>query len=83
MIPAAYLCVGLAHALVQGLVVVDGGLQHLDVAVHRLDLTASRPAVHVLNILKIVRRKSTYRYTEYRKNQKILTYTGVEVSRKR
>ena len=50
-----YLCVGLAHALVQGLVVVDGGLQHLDVAVHRLDLTASRPAVHVLHILESVK----------------------------
>ena len=49
-----YLGVGLAHGLVQGLVTVDGLLQHRDVVADLPHLAAPRPSRHTLDILKIL-----------------------------
>ena len=45
------LSVGLTHSLVEGLVVVDVGLEDADVAGHTLDLAPARPSRHTLHIL--------------------------------
>ena len=45
--------VGLTHGLVQGLVGVDGLLQHTDVVADLPQLTVAWPASHALNILKM------------------------------
>ena len=48
------LSVGLTHGLVQGLVCVDGLLQHTDVVADLAHLTVARPASHALDVLKMV-----------------------------
>ena len=46
--------VGLTHGLVQGLVGVDGLLQHTDVIADLSHLTVAWPASHTLDVLKMV-----------------------------
>ena len=46
--------VGLTHRLVQGLVGVDGLLQHTDVIADLAHLTVAWPASHALDVLKMV-----------------------------
>ena len=46
--------IGLTHGLVQGLMGVDGLLQHADVIADLSHLTVAGPASHALNVLKMV-----------------------------
>ena len=74
------LSVGLTHGLVQGLVGVDGLLQHTDVIADLPHLTVAWPASHALNVLKMVEIILTKVFSEMLKVLHFLLSDGRELT---